>query len=172
VRVPDVTSGFRAYSRHAALRVNVFSKFTYTLETVIQAGREGMAIAHVPVQANPPTRPSRLFSSIGDYVQRSIGTMVRIYALYEPLRAFTYTGLAVSLTGLLGMAAYAVARLRGDDGHLAAFLMSGVLVVIGSQLWMLAVIADLVSVNRRLKEEVVTRLRRRESERRRPSNEC
>ena len=163
VGVPDATSGFRAYRREAALRLHVFSKFTYTVETIIQAGRSGMTVAYVPIHTNPPARASRLFSHIGAYVQRSIATMVRIYALYEPLRTFFYIGSIVVLAGVLGVLRFAYFRLQGVDGHVQSLLVSGVLVVIGFQLWMLGMVGDLMSVNRRLSEDLLARLRRRRS---------
>src|SRR5947209_621834 len=86
--VPDATSGFRAYNREAAIRLNVVSRFTYTLETLIQAGKSDLAVTHVPIRTNRKTRESRLFRSIPQYIRRSIGTILRIYAMYEPLRVF------------------------------------------------------------------------------------
>ena len=90
--VPDTTSGFRAYTREAALRMTIVSEFSYTLESIIQAGKKRMAIAHVPIATNPRTRESRLFDSIFSYIKRSGATIVRIYAMYEPLKVFTYLG--------------------------------------------------------------------------------
>src|ERR671935_2265424 len=98
--VPDTTSGFRAYTREAALRMTVVSEFSYTLESIIHAGKKRMAIAHVAVATNPRTRDSRLFDSVFSYVKRSAATIVRIYAMYEPLKGFTYIGLAVFGAGL------------------------------------------------------------------------
>ena len=91
--MPDTTSGFRAYTREAALRMTIVSEFSYTLESIIQAGKKRMAIAHVPVATNPRTRESRLFDSVFSYIKRSGATIVRIYAMYEPLKVFTYLGL-------------------------------------------------------------------------------
>src|ERR1044072_7092158 len=100
--VPDTTSGFRAYTREAALRMTIVSDFSYTLESIIQAGKKRMAIAHVPVATNPRTRESRLFDSVFSYIKRSAATIVRIYAMYEPLKVFTYIGVAVFGVGFLG----------------------------------------------------------------------
>src|SRR4029079_725805 len=99
--VPDTTSGVRAYTREAALRMTIVSEFSYTLESIIQAGKKRMAIAHVPITTNPRTRESRLFDSIFSYVKRSGATIVRIYTMYEPLKVFTYIGLAVFGVGLM-----------------------------------------------------------------------
>src|SRR6476660_7042961 len=100
--VPDTTSGFRAYTREAALRMTVVSEFSYTLESIIQAGKKRMAIAHVPIRTNPRTRESRLFDNVFSYIKRSAATIVRIYAMYEPLKVFTYLGLSVFGVGFAG----------------------------------------------------------------------
>src|SRR5262249_24448001 len=99
--VPDAASGFRAFSRRAALRLNVFTKCTYTIETIIQAGKKHIAIAHVPIETNPAGRPSRLFGSISPYLKHSVATLVRIYALYEPLKVFWWLGSSAVLFGVL-----------------------------------------------------------------------
>lgn len=101
--IPDTTSGFRAYTRDAALRVNVVSRFTYTLETIIQAGKSDLAVTHVPVRTNPRTRESRLFRSTSQYVKRSVGTILRIYLMYEPLPVFLWPA---ALLGALGVALF------------------------------------------------------------------
>ncbi len=99
--VPDTTSGFRAYTRDAALRMTIVSEFSYTLESIIQAGKKRMAIAHVPIETNPRTRESRLFDSMFSYIKRSAATIVRIYAMYEPLKIFTYVGVTIIAVGAL-----------------------------------------------------------------------
>ena len=129
-RVPDTTSGFRAYTREAALRMNIVSDFTYTLESIIQAGKKRMAIAHVPIRSNPKTRPSRLFDNVWVYVKRSASTIVRIYTMYEPFKVFTTIGLVTFAVGTrhfvqvsvflpqqrrLGSHSVAAARGRADD---------------------------------------------------------
>ena len=117
--VPDTTSGFRAYTREAALRMTIVSEFSYTLESIIQAGKKRMAIAHVPIAVNPRTRESRLFDSIFSYIKRSGATIVRIYAMYEPLKVFTYLGLTIFGAGfLLGLRfLYYVLRFEGFKHH-------------------------------------------------------
>src|SRR3982751_1774765 len=112
--VPDTTSGFRAYTREAALRMTIVSEFSYTLESIIQAGKKRMAIAHVPVSVNPRTRESRLFGSIFSYIKRSGATIVRIYAMYEPLKVFTYFGLLISLAGTIGLGRFFYYYLQGQ----------------------------------------------------------
>jgi hypothetical protein len=164
VNIPDATSGFRAYSREAALRLNVFSKFTYTLETIIQAGKKHLVIAHVPIRANGPTRKSRLFSTIPTYLKRSIATILRIYVLYEPLRTLFYVGAVLFAIGTAGMIRFLTFWFMDEgQGHLQSLVISGVLLTIGFQVWVLGIIADLISVNRRLSEEVLYRMKKRET---------
>ncbi len=121
--MPDTTSGFRAYTREAALRMTIVSEFSYTLESIIQAGKKRMAIAHVPVATNPRTRESRLFDSMFSYIKRSAATIVRIYAMYEPLKVFTYIGLTVIFVGVADLVAVPLLRIfteRGDLGPASA----------------------------------------------------
>jgi glycosyltransferase involved in cell wall biosynthesis len=161
VRVPDATSGFRAYSREAALRLNVFSKFTYTLETIIQAGKNQIPVAHVPIQANGPTRQSRLFANIPTYLKRSIATILRVYALYEPLRTLFYIGGIIFLIGMAGVLRFLLFWLLGDGGgHIQSLIISAVLLILGFQVGVLGIIADLISVNRRLSEEILYNLKK------------
>src|SRR5439155_12435764 len=121
--VPDTTSGFRAYTREAALRMTIISESSYTLESIIQAGKKRMAIAHVPITVNPRTRESRLFDSVFSYIKKSGATIVRIYAMYEPLKVFTYLGLAILAVGLLGLLRYGYYAL-----HYEAFKHTGSLI--------------------------------------------
>jgi len=161
--IPDVTSGFRAYSRQAALALNIVSEFTYTLETVIQAGQQNLAITHVPIRTNPKTRPSRLFKSIGSYVRRSLGTIFRIYTMYRPLRVFSLIGGVLLATGLILAARYLVYVALGEGkGHVQSVIISGVLLNLGFVVMMIGILADLASANRRLIEEVLLRVRRLE----------
>ncbi len=163
VRVPDVTSGFRAYSRDAALRLNVFSQFSYTLESIIQAGQNQMAVIHVPIHVNGPTRRSRLFSNLSSYLKKSIATILRIYVLYQPLRTFLYVGGVIFIMGTLGVFRFLFFWFTGTgQGHIQSLTMSGVLLIIGFQVWMLGIIADLISVNRRLSEEILYRAKKQE----------
>jgi glycosyltransferase involved in cell wall biosynthesis len=161
VNLPDVTSGFRAYSREAALRLNVFSSFSYTLETIFLAGSQRIPIAHVPIGVNTPQRPSRLFATIRTYVQKSALTILRVYTLYEPLRSFFFVGAVLGGLGLIGVLRflyfYAVGR---GDGHVQSLVLSGALVTIAFQVWMLGILADLISMNRRIGEEILYRVRR------------
>ena len=159
--VADVTSGFRAYSREAALRLTVVSAFTYTLETLIQAGRSGLAVCQVPVKTNPQTRPSRLFNSIPGYLWRSVKTIFRIYAVYEPLRFFALVGALFFLPGL----ALAIRFLyyyitQGGQGHVQSLVLAAVLMMLGVQVAVLGVLADLIGANRKLIQDTMYRLRR------------
>jgi hypothetical protein len=164
--IPDTTSGFRAYTREAALRVNVVSRFTYTLETIIQAGKSDLAIGHVPIRTNPKTRESRLFRSIPQYLRRSVGTILRIYVMYEPLPVFLWPA---AVTGLLGAALFArfgwyYFTNSGPTGHVQSLIVGGVLIVFSLQLVLLAVISELLRSNRVLAERTLQRVRKVELE--------
>jgi glycosyltransferase involved in cell wall biosynthesis len=159
--VPDVTSGFRAFSREAALRMNVVSDFTYTLETIIQAGTKQMSVTHVDIEVNPATRPSRLFTSIYAYVVRSAATIVRIYALYNPLRFFvTLGGLLLGGGSVIGLRFLLNYLADGGAGHIQSLILAAVLLISGFQAILFGVIADLVGSNRRMIEDALLRIRR------------
>src|SRR4029453_7621940 len=166
--VPDTTSGFRAYTREAALRMTIVSEFSYTLETIIQAGKKRMAIAHVPVTTNPRTRESRLFDSIFSYIKRSAATIVRIYAMYEPLKVFTYIGLAVFACGFsLGLRfLYFYYFVDRGIGHIQSLILAAVLMIVGFQVLLIGLLADVISANRKLLEDLVYRVRSLELPRR------
>jgi glycosyltransferase involved in cell wall biosynthesis len=161
--VPDTTSGFRAYTREAALRMTIVSEFSYTLESIIQAGKKRMAIAHVPVQTNARTRESRLFDSVFSYVKRSSATIVRIYAMYEPLKVFTYIGLAVFGAGLavsLRFLYYYFTEVGfGPERHLQSLIASAILLIVGFQVLVIGLLADVISGNRKLLEDLLYRVR-------------
>jgi glycosyltransferase involved in cell wall biosynthesis len=164
-KVPDTTSGFRAYTREAALRMTIVSEFSYTLESIIQAGKRRMAIAHVPVATNPRTRESRLFDSIVGYIKRSAATIVRIYAMYEPLKVFTYIGLIVFGLGLIPAARFLyvyVTDYTGRGAYVQSLIFSAVLMIVGFQVLLIGLLADVISANRKLLEELVYRVRRLE----------
>ena len=160
--VPDTTSGFRAYNRDAALRVNVVSRFTYTLETLIQAGKSDVAVTHVPVRVNPKTRESRLFRSIPQYLTRSVGTILRIYVVYEPLRFFLRLAALVAIAGafLLGRWMYLWATKEGPTGHVQSLIVGVGLLIFALQLAMLGVIGDLLRTNRVIAERTLHRVRK------------
>jgi len=157
---PDATSGFRAFSRRAALRLNVFTKFTYTLETVIQAGKKHIPIAHVPITTNPDRRPSRLFASLWVYVKHSLATLVRIYALYEPLKVFLgLGGILVAAGGAIGVRFLVFYFLGHGAGHVQSLILAAVLFIIGFQTISLGLVADLIGNNRWLLEDTLFRVR-------------
>jgi glycosyltransferase involved in cell wall biosynthesis len=158
--VEDATSGFRAYSREAALQVNVVSSFTYTLETVIQAGKSDVAVTHVPIRINPATRDSRLFTSKRQYIRRSVGTISRVYAMYEPLRVFTAPAILFGLVGTVLFARYGWFVLQGDSaGHVQSLVVGGASMMLSLQLFMLGVIGHLQRVNRVIGERTLRRVR-------------
>jgi glycosyltransferase involved in cell wall biosynthesis len=160
--VPDTTSGFRAYTREAALRMTIVSEFSYTLESIIQAGKKRMAIAHVPVATNPRTRQSRLFDSMFGYIKRSGATIVRIYAMYEPLKVFTYIGLALFGAGfaiVLRFLYYYLTDVTYGGRYLQSLIIAAVLMIVGFQVVLIGLLADVISANRKLLEEVVYRVR-------------
>jgi glycosyltransferase involved in cell wall biosynthesis len=159
-RVPDTTSGFRAFSREAALRLNVVSKFTYTLETVIQAGKKNIALTHVPVRTNKQLRKSRLFSSIPVYLKRSIFTMTRVYALYEPLKVFLWVGGLIFGTGFIISLRYLYFYFQKSGGHVQSLILAAVLMIVGFQVGMIGLLSDIISANRRLIEEMLYRIKK------------
>jgi glycosyltransferase involved in cell wall biosynthesis len=159
--IPDTTSGFRAYSREAALRLNVVSRFTYTLETIIQAGKSDIAVASVPIRVNGKLRPSRLFKSIPDYIKRSVGTIFRIYAMYEPLRIFATLAAMIGLVGVALFARFSwfYATEEGPTGHIQSLVVGGVLILVAVQLFLLGIIGDLLRANRVIGERTLQRVR-------------
>jgi glycosyltransferase involved in cell wall biosynthesis len=160
--VPDTTSGFRALTREAALRLNIVSEFTYTLESIIQAGKKRLAVANVPITSKE-TRPSRLFGSTYEYVKRSAATIVRIYAMYEPFKLFTLLGgLLLSLGIALGLR-YAYFWWLGEvRGHVQSAILSVLLLILGFQALQWGILADLIASNRKLLEDLLYRVRRME----------
>ena len=159
-RVPDTTSGFRAYTREAALRQTLVSEFSYTLETIIQAGKKRMAIEHVPVATNEKTRPSRLFDSMFTYIKKSAATIVRIYAMYEPLKVFTLAGLVFFGVGFAISFRFLFYYFAGEgSGHLQSLILSAVLMIVGFQIMLIGLMADVISASRKLTEELLYRVR-------------
>ncbi len=160
--VPDTTSGFRAYTREAALRMTVVSEFSYTLESIIQAGKKRMAIAHVPIETNPRTRESRLFGSAFSYIKRSAATIVRIYTMYEPLKAFTYFGLLVFGAGAalsLRFLYYYFTSVTFGPRMLQSLIAAAILLIVGFQILVIGLLADVISGNRKLLEDLLYRVR-------------
>ncbi len=166
VDTPDATSGFRALSRQAALRTLVLSEYSYTLETLIQAGARRMAVEYVPVRTNPQTRPSRLMRSIPHYLASSSATILRAYTMYRPLRVFTLLGLLLILGGLaLGVRfLYLNYVVQQGSGLVQSVIFSAALMIVGFQVLLIGLLADLVGFNRKILEELLFRLRRMELE--------
>lgn len=153
--VPDAPSGFRAMSKHCAKQLNVYSDYTYTLETIIQAGRKNITVTSVPIRTNADLRPSRLMSSIPDYIKRSIFTIVRIFAVYQPFKFFMTIATALLGLGLLlGLRFVYYYAVGEGDGHVQSVILCGALLAMGFQTSLIAFIADLLSVNRLLLEEL------------------
>ena len=163
IPIPDATSGFRAFTREAALRLTVLSEYTYTLETLIQAGVRGMNVIFVPVRTNPKTRKSRLMRSLPSFLALQAVTILRFYTMYRPLRVFMTTGallIAVALLlGLRFLCLYAVGR---GAGHVQSLILAAILSIVGFQVCLIGLIADLVSMNRKMMEETLYRARRAE----------
>lgn len=154
--IPDVTCGFRAYSREAALRLNVVSRFTYTLETIIQAGTENLSVTSVPIETNPPSREPRLYSSHIDYVRKSVNTIIRMFITYQPLKFFGTVGTISFTAGFLLGCRYLYIVMMGDGGgHIPSLLLSSVLLIFGFLVIMTGLMADVIRSNRKLIQEVL-----------------
>jgi len=162
LNVADATSGFRALSRRAALRMNVITRYTYTLETLIQAGRQNLAVATVPITANPKTRESRLIRSTPQYIWRSAITILRIFVTYSPMKVLgALGGLFFGLGALIGLRFLYYYLTAGGVGHVQSLILAAILLIIGFQVGVLGVIADLSATNRLLLEEILARARDR-----------
>jgi hypothetical protein len=161
--VPDATSGFRAISREAALRLLVLSDYSYTLETLVQAGARYMAVAYVPVRTNPPMRPSRLMRNMPQYLIHSAATITRAYTMYRPLKVFTTIGATMIGTGCIVGMRYLLLYFGRESGHLPSVILTAILIILGFQVILIGFIADLVAFNRKILEETLFRLRERES---------
>jgi len=159
--IPDVVSGFRAISRDAALKLNIISPYSYTIEMVIQAGKKSMAITHVPISINPKTRESRLFKSIPSFVGQQLSSMIRMYSMYQPLRVFFYIGLTLVVIGAIPIIRFLYFYFTaGGAGHLQSLVLGGVLLIIGFLTFMIGLVADLISFNRQLTEIILEKIRK------------
>lgn len=158
--VADAPSGFRAFSRQAAMQLNVFSQYTYTLETIIQAGLKNIAVVNVPIRTNADLRPSRLVKSIRDYVRRSMFTIGRVFVIYRPFQFLGLIGALLTGAGvLLGIRYLYFVAIGEGGGHVQSVILTAILLLMGYHTFSLAVLADLISINRRLLEEVQVHLR-------------
>ena len=159
--VPDAPSGFRAYSRQAALKMNVVNEYTYTLETIVQAGRNKMAITSVPIRTNPELRKSRLFNSMFGYIKKSMLTIIRAFMMYKPLRFFTIIGSTIFLIGLiLGIRFLVFVFMGASGGHIQSLILASTLLLLGFQTFISGLQADLIASNRKLLEDIQERVRR------------
>ncbi len=162
--VPDTTSGFRAYNREAALQLLVVSNFTYTLESLIQAGKMLVAVEHVPIATNPQSRESRLFDSTGKYVRRNALAIFRAYVLYEPLRVFAVGGAVFALAAIAAWSPFLVDWIFNGDtsGHVQSLILGAALAMIAVQLFGLGVIGDALAGQRVISQRIFERVRRLE----------
>ncbi|MFW6155754.1 MAG: glycosyltransferase family 2 protein [Armatimonadota bacterium] len=158
--ISDATSGFRAYSRDAAYELAVVSRFTYTHETLIQAGRTGLAVTEVPIQTNPKTRESRLFTSMSEYITRSINTILRIYGLYEPLAFFKVVAAILFVLSAILAVRYLYFMAIGEGvGHVQSVIVAALLLMLAGQAFALGMLADLIAANRKLIQDMRSRVR-------------
>jgi glycosyltransferase involved in cell wall biosynthesis len=163
IPIPDATSGFRAFTREAALRLTVLSEYTYTLETLIQAGARGMKVVFVPVRTNPKTRKSRLIRSLPSFLALQAVTILRFYTMYRPLRVFMTAGALLIATALvLGVRFLSLYALGRGSGHVQSLILVAIFSIVGFQVCLIGLIADLVSQNRKMMEETLYRVRRME----------
>ena len=159
--IPDAPSGFRALSRDAAMRMNVFNEYTYTLETIIQAGQKNMAITSVPIRTNDDLRPSRLVKSIFSYVKKSMVTIIRIFIVYRPFEFFMFLGSIFIILGIIPGVRFIYLDIISDaSGHIQSLILASILITLGVQLWVLASISDLLSVNRKMLENILYRVKK------------
>ena len=159
--VPDAVSGFRAFRREAAMQMNIVSPFSYTIETIIQAGKKHLAVKSVPIGTNPKTRESRLFKSIPKFIERSLTTMIRMYTMYQPLRVFFYIGFFFILAGLIPSVRFLIYFFMGlSSGHIQSLIFAAILFIVGFKVLVVGLVADVISFNRRLIEETLLRVRR------------
>lgn len=159
--VPDAVSGFRAYSREMALHINIFTDYTYTIETLIQAGKKKFQIVSVPVKTRRPKRESRLIKSNWKYLKISAATILRIFSIYEPLKVFSYISFAIMLPGWVLMVRFILFFLEGDGvGHLQSLIVGTLFILTGFQIGVFGLLADLIAINRKKMESVLTMVKK------------
>ena len=162
LKIPDATSGFRAMNRETALRTLVLSKYSYTLETLIQAGVSNLTVQYIPVKTNEPTRPSRLMRSIPHFLANAIPTIIRAYTLYRPLRVFTILSMIMIITGgFLGLRFVFLNYIIGrGTGYIQSLILAAVLLIVGFQVFLIGLVADLIGSNRKILEDALYRIRK------------
>ncbi|MGM0454083.1 MAG: glycosyltransferase family 2 protein [Thermodesulfobacteriota bacterium] len=164
-QVPDAVSGFRAFSRQAAMRINVVSAYSYTVETIIQAGNKKLKIATVPVSTNPKTRESRLMKSLPRFIFQQLATMVRMYTMFKPLRTFFLIGSICIIGALIPSVRFLIYYMAGQGGgHIQSLILATILFIIGFQVLIVGLLGDVISSNRKLIEEALLRIKRMEIE--------
>jgi glycosyltransferase involved in cell wall biosynthesis len=164
IRTPDATSGFRALSREAALRTMVLSQYSYTLETLIQAGAMRLPVEFIPIRTNPQTRPSRLMRNIPHYLGHSTATIIRAYTMYRPLRVFSTIGLIFILVGMIPTVRFLYFYMIGQgEGKIQSLILGAVFLIVGFQVVLIGLVADLIGFNRKILEDLLYRMRREES---------
>lgn len=161
--VPDAPSGFRAMSREAAMHINVINDYTYTLETIVQAGRDKIAVTSVPIHTNPELRPSRLFNGIWSYVKKSVVIILRAYMMYQPLKCFTYFSILPLLCGLgIGIRFLYLYAIGQGAGHVQSLILACTLIIVGFLTFMIGLVSDLMAANRRILSDTQYHVRRME----------
>ncbi|WP_124065174.1 glycosyltransferase family 2 protein [Clostridium sp. E02] len=159
--IPDAPSGFRAYSREAAMRLNVVNEYTYTLETIVQAGRDKIAMISVPIRTNPELRSSRLFNSMFGYVKKSMLTIIRAFMMYKPLRFFSLIGLIPVLFGIgIGIRYLFFFVIGSGDGHVQSLILASLLILVGVQTIVVGLQADIIAANRKILEDIQYHVRK------------
>lgn len=159
--IPDAPSGFRAYSREAAMRLNVVNKYTYTLETIVQAGHERFAMTSVPIRTNAELRESRLFSSMFGYIKKSMVTIVRSFMMYKPLTFFGGIGVVIFLIGLLLGIRYLIFIAMGTaGGHVQSLILASTLMMMGFMTGIIGLQADIIAANRKILEDIQYHVRK------------
>ena len=163
IPIPDATSGFRAFTRDAVLRLTVLSDYTYTLETLIQAGARRMAVAYVPIRTNPKVRPSRLISNTFSFLTISAVTIIRFYTMYRPMRVFTTIGGVFTASGVAVGLRFLYFYVQGrGTGNVQSLILAAILIIVGFQTWLIGLIAEMVRLNRQMLEDTLYRVRRTE----------
>lgn len=159
-QVQDAPSGFRAFSKSAAIKINVFDNYTYTLETIIQSKAKGITLTCVPINVNPDLRESKLVKNMFDYIRRSIFTMLRMFIIYRPFRFFIIFASLFILAGLFLSGRFVYFYITGDgSGHVQSLIFAAIMLIVGFQIAIIAVLADLLSINRKLIEDIQQRLK-------------
>lgn len=158
--IPDAVSGFRAFSKEAAMQLNIITDFSYTIETIIQAGKKKIPITSIPITVNPKTRDSRLFQNPWGYIKQSTATIIRVFTMYEPLKVFSYIGGVIFLLGFLIGARFLYLNFIGEPGaHIQSLLLAAVLLIVSFQIFLIGLVADLIAGNRKIIEKILSDLR-------------